>query len=193
MSGEGFLDPAEVAGVPRWGRVAFAARCARRVQEFFHFACADAGPEFVDVTRAAIEHAEKLAADPPDPPSPTALSAEVEIGLFRAVYRASDTSFLAVERAFRIALHAHRAASCAVFDSIPHNPDKDSDVSDVVGAGRIALSLHCRPCVLRDWESLVAAASRGWTDSTAVPVTFFGPMWPQEIDPSLWGDAARLK
>jgi hypothetical protein len=126
---------------------------------------------------AAIVHAENLAAHPPAPPSPAALSTEVEVGLMRAVYRASDTSFLAVERVFRVALHAHRAASCAVFDSIPHNPDKDSDIGDVLGAARIVLQLPCRTEAIADFEKLQRLAGRG--ESIPVPPNWFGPMWSE--------------
>ncbi len=52
----------EIAALPRWARVAFAARCARRVQPLFQAFWPEAPPEHVAAVDTAITLAERAAA-----------------------------------------------------------------------------------------------------------------------------------
>ena len=55
----------EITQLPRWARVAFAARCARHVQPVFGAAWSDAPQKYIDALEEAISFAETLAAKRP--------------------------------------------------------------------------------------------------------------------------------
>src|SRR5258708_26190664 len=53
----------EIATLVRWAQVAFAARCARRVQGLYQYAWPEAGPEFINLVNNAVDWAERIAAE----------------------------------------------------------------------------------------------------------------------------------
>ena len=129
---KGIPTKEEIKKLPRRAQVAFAARCARRVQPVFKAAWPEATEEHVEAIERAIRCAETAAAG-------------ADVAAYAAAYAACAT-WISGERYIR-----------------------------------------------RDFGRLAAAARKeGWTDETAVPPEFFGPLWAEGEEPD-WGKIAKIE
>jgi hypothetical protein len=162
--------------LPRWARVAFAARCARHVQPLLRTALPDAGVRQVEAVERAIRLAEEVARQAP------------RWAPDRVVIR-QHAAFLAAEKmagklvatnpvaaaVARVAAHAARTAEKATYGG---NSFADDPETSAAAGSAAAAALAADPAgleaIYRNWRELAdAAEAEGWTCETAVPARFF--------------------
>jgi hypothetical protein len=172
----------EIEELPRWAMVAFAARCARRVQPLFEARWPDAPSERVRAVDRAIGMSEQAGA--------MAAASAGNARAFADAARAAraDATTEGAATVAQAATYAARAAEAA---------DPAYTTGTVLAAARAAAvyGWATSAAIRRDFEHLRAAASaESWTDRTPVPPAFFGPLWP-DGEPPNWpvedGLAAR--
>ena len=138
----------EIRQLPRWARVAFAARCARRVLPMFTKHWPDAPREHVEAVTRAVEFAGSAAHDDDD---------DFE---FDAPYADAADAAVAARNA---AADARSAADAA---------DYAAAAARSAATAGIAI-----PSIRADFQRVLDASRRGkWTDSTPVPPSVFGPL-----------------
>jgi Domain of unknown function (DUF4375) len=193
-------DPVAVgiADLPRWARVAFAARCARMVFPFFHEFWPDAIQEHVDGVNEAIIQAAKAAAIAQATPE---------------VKQAEGMAGLAAGTALSISLYGYpnedsepgppdgnaASSACQVIKAAEHAAaaagadNKESCVRDATQSYAYArgMALDMAPELFdqmaRDFRSLQRAARRGhWTDRTPVPQSVFTSTDDDDEPPRPW-------
>jgi hypothetical protein len=177
----------ELGKLPRWTIVAFAARCARRVQPLFKALWPKAPAKHCKAVEGAIRLAEFSAA--------TGRVAAWRGATWRATGRvatrraatwrapeadyAAFAAYVAANAAIAAdaAPDAARAAYAAVHAATPNRAGGKGWRDAVVRATRV------------DIEKVKTAAKKErWTDETPVPPEFFGPLWP-EGEPAGWPSA----
>ena len=180
----------EVKQLPRWARVAFAARCGRRVLPAVRYFWEGASEHHLIALAEGVSAAENappitgnafdsaLAADA------VALTANPQ----RRPLRPSATGAYfaaAAARASLAALAAHSAHAAAV------HTEFDAAAAGCAAAGFLAsvatidtpLTAQLR-CIRRDFVRLKRLALKEkWTDDTPVLPDVFGPMWPEGVEP----------
>lgn len=168
----------DIVKLPCWARVAFAARCARRVQPIFAASWPQAPEKHVDTIENAISYAERSAA---------AANAS-EHFIYTVVNVASDAYKAKSYAAMFVADAAVNACSYAK-EQGPYTGTMltftFSVASQAAGAAaKYGVNIH--ESIRRDFERLrESAMSQGWTKETPVPPDFFGPLWP-EGEPPGW-------
>lgn len=172
LDSERQLMEAQIARLPRWAKVAFAARCARRVLPFFDAAWPGAGAEFkykVDKTLALAEEAAAHA-------SPVQFLDDADYAsedVYRTVLWAANAARAAASKddgaltneAIGTSLSASYAAEKYIINSfrIP------KDYEEVKAEARAVV-----PGIRRDLQRLSDASSEfGWTDETPVSADVF--------------------
>jgi hypothetical protein len=149
----------EIAELPRWARVAFAARCARRVLPLVALNSLAAVLSHGDVR--ALET--RVATSENEARKPT----NHEVDALFAVTTA--TAWIQV----------HVANIPAQSDA---RPDTIYSVFQAVSFASSAASpfVNIAPHIRRDFDHLAQLAEvRRWTDDTPVPPDVFGPLWPE--------------
>jgi hypothetical protein len=195
------LSEEEIAKLPRWARVAFAARSARRVLPLFLRNWPTTPQEYVTRLVRAVELVERSAthagAGEDWVPPAGALTC--------AAYVCDAVNNAAIDR--RRAVEVIKATSAA----IAKFKDRAENIFDPVVAavfhvitshasGAIANGLATSPgtynaavkvanaIIRRDFDQLARLAEREkWTDDTPVPPSVFGPMW-EGTPPAWWTD-----
>jgi hypothetical protein len=183
-----------VRELPRWARVAFAARCARRIRPLLE-EWSDLTEERLRAVEAAIEVAERAAARAAEDPEAIAraVAAEVVAGAIVAggVSSAAEVARIAVRAA------RHAGPGGATDDDKPKGDSgpvsfneyfERLTADDTIAAASVAGidAGFVVSQVYRDLDLLLAvSAKEGWTDETPVPAEFFGPMWPEGA-PKRW-------
>lgn len=157
-------SPEEFATLPRWAKVAFVARCARRVLPLYSLVCPGATPEEMQAIRDAVELAEQAAQS-------GWVDVELACDISQAAAGAAFNSYGSIAAiAAKVAAHstdehwtAHGAHDC------------------VANAARYSSVLDLLPLIRRDFR-VVLEKSRAekWTDDTPVPPSVFGPLEPVE-------------
>lgn len=166
---------AEVQALPGWARVAFTARCVRRVQPLLRTL---EGPG-ADRLRDAIEQAVRLAEQ-------SAAAGVAQDGLLDAALAAeaygdqagpqegqADPDFDPVPQdvALAAAATARAAADCTSADAVTLAVANAQEAADEADAPEFAAAMR------QDFERLRRAATEGaWSDTTPVPADFFGPL-----------------
>lgn len=149
------VSPKEIEQLPRWARVAFAARCARRVQPRFDAYWPEAPQKYIDAVDQAIVFSARVADD----------AAADDAAVAYAYAREADA--------------AARAADAA--DDVAHAAYADADVArtaalaaaDAAAYGGVGIQVRA------DFEHLLTQSQQeGWDDTTSVAPEVFGPMWP---------------
>lgn len=167
----------EIAQLPRWARVAFAARCARRVEPLYLKCWPNAPEKYVLGIGRAVDLTEESAA--------AAIAYHDASVLFDAATAPTTKSSSVVvgpEEAAEVAASATGAYS-AIRDSL-------SGCSAVTYAVRSAGSWVI-PVIRHDLDQIVSESrSRRWTDATPVPPAVFGPLWP-EGPPADWPELPK--
>lgn len=156
----------QLLGLPHWARVAFAARCARRVWTHFTRHWSDAPREYAADFDRVIEYAERIAvrAADYDVPDYSAHAAEID----------ADSARAAVRRVADAARSAHEECAGAVA-SAAHDGRAADAVAAAVRAGVAVAD------ITRDFERIRACATNeSWTDATAVPQSVFEPLGEPE-------------
>jgi hypothetical protein len=165
----------EIGHLPRWARVAFAARCARTVLPLFEFQLPQSSPENFEALSHAVELAETSSIDIDGMVSRSRLNdAENDavviagsVGDFpRAVLVAR-----AVARAVMVAVEAY---------PIAYQYADTSRVWDTVINAAQAAGTGIVRTIRRDFDHLLGLSNYfHWTDDTPVPPEVFGPLWPE--------------
>lgn len=190
----------ELTRLPLLAMVAFAARCARRVQPLFQDSWTGAPPNHDKAMESAISYAEGIAARKKilDIAAHT-----VAFTVLEAAEANASVNAPVVAKAVEAADHALRAAGY-VANRAAHDLDKvrsavawaaataadiAAKAAEVTIAARtteaVAYAAAIHP-IRRDYNFLLGAARKGnWGDSTPVPPEFFGPLWP-EGEPKGW-------
>lgn len=173
----------EIAKLPRWARVAFAARCARRVLPLF-------------LTNRPFPSENRYSAQDPqwslsqaELSAATASSRVTSVsGYTEAASHIYEDENPADEAAHNSANSAAYAAADAGDNSRPLRTFFAMNYAARAAQGSARLFAVCR----RDFDLLTRLASTyGWTDDTPVPPEVFGPLWP-EGKPAGWPDDPEL-
>jgi class 3 adenylate cyclase len=160
----------EVKRLPRWARVAFAARCARRAMPLFELsggvtrdlspvnAAIAAAEDFASAARSAPGVFDNDAEDGAEKAARAAKIAEGDKRAHAAARSACSAAWAAYEGASRSS--AHQQAANAVHFAVEAIPSGLSQV-------------------WADYDRVTELAiDQVWTDATPVPPSVFGPMWP---------------
>jgi hypothetical protein len=153
----------EIAKLPRWAQVAFAARCAHRLL----------GDVEQHETSRAVQVAEQAAAQGKVDPN------------------TADAALVAVEAFDRIQRYDQAAYYAAWVAHVATHPRGEADFSHhVISAARLTFKRFASDrfrvaLPAQDLSRLLRLAQeQHWTDDTPVPPEVFGPMW--EGDPPDW-------
>lgn len=157
----------EIAKLPRWARVAFAARCARRALPLFKQHWPAAPDDHLQAVERAVSVAEAPAvrSDVNAATNTAALAgiAAKDCGALAAYYSAYAAAYGTYALIAGGNFGADRAASRAANRS---------------AAAGVPIAL-----LSRDFQNLLDAATRGkWDDTTPVPPSVFGPL--DELEPT---------
>ncbi|MBP3956318.1 protein kinase [Gemmata sp. G18] len=159
----------EIATLPRWARVALAARCARRVLPLYQHFWLAAPVEYVAAVARAIEVAECAAAFRLEIDDGAEAGAQAAVGPaadFLPAYYVAEAAAYAACAAFTPNAYFVARAAVAADDAV--------DAAYPVGGASIL-----RRAVCVDLELLTSAVlSRRCSDETPIAPTFFGPLWP---------------
>ena|GEM_PF-1202428 len=175
----------EIAQLPRWARVAFAARCARRVLPLFRSSWRNAPTEHVLAVARAVEVAEQSAAT----------TRAASFGAFDdadAAIRAFDDANAAIRTAIRAAHAVNAAYAASIAQAVAHAAATVATYDVTQVAAHAFATAHIatnrapssRPAVRADFDRLKQAVLRErWTDEIPVPPDFFGVLWPEGPPP----------
>lgn len=159
----------EIKQLSRWAKVAFAARCARRVEPLYLKHWPRAPQEYVMAVERAVEVAEQ-AASAADAAAADAAAAAADAAYSAASAAVTNTSSASASSAADAAASAYSAAYSAASTSA-----SASASSSARSAG-----LRAIPVIRQDFERIrEAGQQRNWTHATPVPPAVFGPLWPE--------------
>lgn len=163
------LTKKDFQGWPHLARVAFAARCARRIQPLFLAAWPDAPAKHAEALETAITIGEQL----------TTYASS-------AVSSAAPKAANAANAAFSTNSDAAYAAASAAY--APY-----SDAAAAANGAKSAYAAGVDPAnIITDYIKLKQALdSRDFDHDTPVSPSFFGPMWPDGV-PDGWPDVDPL-
>lgn len=192
---------AEIAKLPVVARVAFAARCARRVQPSFTVAWTNAPEDHVRAIETALARVEHYTRAPRSETIIAVWAARAAACAAKAASHAVIASRYATTFGTRVdfddaaadAINANSyAARVSTYLDSANNDnietaaaryadvaDDDNAVDDAFRAIAIATTIGVTAAIRRDLDLLLhASKTENWTDDTPVPPEFFGPMWP---------------
>ena len=151
----------EIARLPRWARVAFAARCARRVLPLFARHWPEAPEEHVRAVVSAVEFAEDAATNANDAVTVDSIWAE----------EAADAANAA---GIVVAAHVARAAAYAADNT------SDDELHTVVATARAAAAAAGTWSFIRkDFQRILSFSRRNqWISDTPVPPSVFSSLDP---------------
>lgn len=173
----------------RWAQVAFAARCARRVQPLSEALWRDAPAKHIIALERATVLAERSAADARVDAVDAAdahAHAHAVFGAAKTVvarYAANAAAYAAAAAAWAAdrADNAARAANAVAYAAAGY-ADADADgpgAAFTADAGRVIDAVDADAAARSDFDLLeTAVRDEEWTDDTPVPPEFFGPLWP---------------
>jgi hypothetical protein len=173
---------ADLMALSRWARVAFAARCARRVQPLY----AKAWPDAPDRHREALEKAIALA----ESAARSGRAAEdARLAASNAYAATMAAAVPNVIRAGVIRADASNAANAAGFAASTAGSAANADAANAAysaAAIAAAADAHIVREMWSDFDRLAAeAAKESWTDDSPVDPDFCGPLWP-DVVPEWW-------
>lgn len=170
----------ELIRLPQWARVAFAARCARRVGGLFEFYWIDASKkDFRGIKRAiAVAEASARLGERDDDAAAACTYA----------YTAADRARAAISRKeYADAAHAvaYAAADAAYAAFVLADTNAHAGYAD---RGASPLGCGSEVCRAQRYDFLMLKRSseiHSWDDDTPVPPEICGPIWPEGI-PEKW-------
>lgn len=192
----------EIAKLPRWARVALAARCARRVLPLFSYTTSESRQSdmrFFDMyiddkvtVENAIIRAELAAFECESSWDTNDFAGDV-------TPRAMKFGGESVAHVSNAAASADLTARCFAHDPpVPLSPHADIENESILAthaAGRSASIasnhfVNLNPYLRRDFDHLLRIAEwQHWTDDTPVPPDVFGPPWPEGPPPGWPADS----
>lgn len=186
----------ELKKLPRWATVAFAARCARRVQPLFNDW--DRENKYTrDITTAILVaeiSAARASVFAADLNADSAIPFAGTLAAKNAANAAADVVCVAEQAVAYVATRVAQAtvfAARAVIEAEAAIPAARA-VMFAADTAATEATLNEAPCeilhraIIRDYELLKEAArKKEWTDETPVSPEFFGSFWP-EGEPEYW-------
>jgi hypothetical protein len=166
----------EIVTLVRWAQVAFAARCARRVQGLYRYAWPEAKPEFINFVNNAVDWAERIAAegktDFMEMLNESWRAASGQMAAQAAVQAGALPAALAAQAAFAASTADHLHSCSFAVNAIVTSATPSTPLNQHLG------------CIRRDFGLLQQTArDEEWTNETLVPPDVFGPMWPAGLAP----------
>lgn len=158
----------EIAKLPHWAQVAFAARCARRMLPMLAHAWPKVSADHSRAVAKAVSEAEHAAS--------RACAADA----------GADAAALGAAAAARAAavVDAADAADAAALAALAAVAPRSAPRAARAAARAAAHDAVSRKAIRVDFDLLaLAAAQEAWTDGTPVPPEFFGPLWPNGRPP----------
>lgn len=179
----------EIQQLPRWARVAFAARCARRVLPLFDMGWPNAHAGQAEALDSAITLGEQSAATATNAVANYGNAVDISNAAHAVGRHAAQASAKGSARdVARAAANAAAAVANAGADSAGSNAAFAATYSRAAAAAS-AVGNHSSAAaatIRRDFNLLLAAMEQlNWTDDTPVPPEFFGPLWPEGV-PEGW-------
>lgn len=168
----------EIAELPRWARVAFLARCAKRVVNQYKAGWPEAPDEQFNRVVRTVRSAENVAAQ---------LSRDLPIEMIwdektqrSRVQTEADLALHASRTANKpTASHAAMAAAHAGHAAIDPG-ENTTHLGTISGAVLAAGNDDLIGVIRRDFDHLATLARwQHWADDTPVPPEVFGPLWPE--------------
>ncbi|MEO1716085.1 MAG: hypothetical protein AAFR76_03140 [Planctomycetota bacterium] len=191
----------ELLRLPRLARVAFAARCAERVQAVYEAAFSegalpDVSTKHLNAVQKAVALARAFANDPENmkPVDQDGFMNFTEEAMSAALH--ADSLSHDQGTSYNAAAAASRAVKAADSAAFRHDYFTAQSASEASSAAAQAASAYAaidfaRTAMRCDLELLKAAASREeWNDERPVSPDFFGPLWP-EGEPEGWPEEGR--
>jgi hypothetical protein len=158
----GLPNVKEIADLPRWARVAYAARNARRVLPFFRFAWPDASARQQEQIVRAVILAER--------------SAQHGFSVFEEALKFDGFMM-------HLGDHASRTAGAALIVA-GKVVDPDAQAKLIYEASQSVKMVGETQYARADFERLRSECKQGqWTDSDRVSPEVFGPLWPKGPPP----------
>jgi hypothetical protein len=199
-AGAGIPTQEEIAKLPRWAQVAFAARCARRVQPLVVFHWPKAPQEHIEAIDAAITLAERSAGDPR---SASATNAYVAARVVYSAYAINDPNAAAyaaraAANAAAYAADADVAVASAADATNAYATNAYADAyaaaaSAAVNAAASAAANSTHKYIRIDFDLLCAVVVRqGFKNETPVSPEVFGPMWPDGVPKGWLGEQSQV-
>jgi hypothetical protein len=163
----------EITQLPRWARVAFAARSARRVLPLFRHSWPKSQKDYISLVFRAVEFAEQ-----------SATAATVDSRIARDIAKdavVAAVSAQATPKANAVARAAARAADVAAdADPVAYSYSDGGRASEAVTAASEAIGSTAENPFRHDFDHLASLSKwNHWTDDTPVPPEVFGPLWPE--------------
>lgn len=156
----------EIAALPRWAQVAFAARCARRVLPLY-ISTWPQGQEPYEVERATLAEVEESARRGQNTLRSRVAYGTVFAGMPPVAANVASALGDVALSVLTSGLPAHHALS-----AIHQAHSAAAEVADI------------QPQIRRDFDHLARLAEwQRWTDDTPVPPDVFGPLWPEGPPP----------
>jgi hypothetical protein len=183
MSENGTPSFEEIATLPRWAQVAFAARCARRVFPLFTEEPLYAEGLGIPLVRRAIDLAEQFASgsdrSEDDVEKIAAVATKVyEVSGGTNSSRAAASTALTAARAAAAAFHA-RATDPASLDATAARIEAVAKAASSAVQQAGFFKTDAQPEIRRDFKTVLELSMKNaWTDDTPVPPSVFGPIWP---------------
>lgn len=180
-----FPTTEELEALPRWARVAFAARCARRVLPLVKRFWESVPAHRLRALDEAVKSAEAASGTRVDTAAAhSAVRAAVEEVRTAFAFHLAHAPAYAAARAIRAA-----TAACAIGRA------GDEEIACDIGAAAESMfwattikTIGSLAAPARDFDRLCQLAEREkWTDDTPVPQSVFGPMW-EGAPPEWWTD-----
>lgn len=177
----------EIAKLPRWARVAFAARCARRVVPLFERYSWPQPRTEMHLLKSAVWEAEE---------GNGFTKAEALLNALELIH---GGTLQTATTAHSPALNALHVVSCVSFALQLRDADASVPLSEHVkftfeagdSAARAGDDIGVVPVIRSDFDHLAKLAEwQHWTDDTPVPPEVFGPLWP-EGPPKGWPEATE--
>jgi hypothetical protein len=175
--------------LPRWARVAFAARCARRVLPLINRYWEAVPAEHLRALADAIRITETIAASATRDDDSSYAAHDAARSAHMAVCRADECRRLRAVTAIAGAAEAARAAvaSATVADVIHAHTAVVAAVESMYQVITVG-TVENLATPARDFDRLCRIAEKEkWTDDTPVPQSVFGPLW-EGPPPPWWTD-----
>lgn len=176
----------DIRQLPRWARVAFAARCARRVLPLLKNSSPELASDAVAALVAAVEEAERSASQAAYEENP-ALAAHqrakevfgrIRTGIATDVARAACNALAGV-----VPGHDYESSLSTLHAVAYALSQKDAPSADVVPPPPAAIDAVVAAIGVDVSSLSTRSGAEGWTDDTPVPPEVFGPLWPNGPPP----------
>ncbi len=190
----------DIARLPRWAQVAFAARCARRVQPLFKYFWPDAKVEYATAIRESLDAVEAICIKPRHAAvsTPRRILDRLAIVEDAFAYETSSAqSWLRAKDIVEGVIASVQAAAYALgafenfADDLYQSEHAASDAVEIASEILEEVATSLDRAIVRDYQLLASSANKlNWTDETPVPPEVFGAMWP-EGEPEGWPEEGR--